>query len=210
MLTKNPKKFIAITAIVLLIMIFVIPFVLNCLFKYGTSFDIFVAEWDSGDALSFYGTILSFIGTSVLSILALYQNHCIDKLSKEHSSRIEEMEKERYEPCFYINNFNSTGKLSNISFEIKNISDNIIQNVIVCDVHLINQESTIGDDKFQKAVLYKDNALLIELKNKSIGTKDPVLNFKVQYNTVLGETHQKSVKILLEQDIGKSIFVIEK
>ena len=39
--------------------------------------EAFVAEWDAGDALGYYGAILSFIGTVVLGALALYQNHII-------------------------------------------------------------------------------------------------------------------------------------
>ena len=39
--------------------------------------EAFVAEWDVGDALGYYGAILSFIGTVVLGALALYQNHII-------------------------------------------------------------------------------------------------------------------------------------
>ena len=39
--------------------------------------EAFVAEWDAGDALGYYGAILSFIGTVVLGALALYQNRII-------------------------------------------------------------------------------------------------------------------------------------
>lgn len=54
-----------------------ILFVINILFKINATTDIFVAEWSAGDALGYYGAILSFLGTVVLVALALYQNHII-------------------------------------------------------------------------------------------------------------------------------------
>jgi hypothetical protein len=38
-----------------------IPFVINILFKINATTDIFVAEWSVGDALGYYGAILSFL-----------------------------------------------------------------------------------------------------------------------------------------------------
>jgi hypothetical protein len=46
-----------------------IPFVTNILFKINATTDIFVAEWSAGDALGYYGAILSFLGTVVLGAL---------------------------------------------------------------------------------------------------------------------------------------------
>ena len=38
---------------------------------------MFQAEWSAGDALGYYGAVLSFLGTVILGALALYQNHII-------------------------------------------------------------------------------------------------------------------------------------
>ena len=46
-----------------------VPFVINILFKINATTDILVAEWSAGDALGYYGAILSFLGTVVLGAL---------------------------------------------------------------------------------------------------------------------------------------------
>lgn len=50
------------------IFIIAIPLAINGLFKMASPLDIFAAEWEAGDALSFYGVILA----SVATILGVY------------------------------------------------------------------------------------------------------------------------------------------
>ena len=52
--------------------------------------EAFVAEWDAGDALGYYGAILSFIGTVVLGALALYQNRIIKTEADKKAALAEE------------------------------------------------------------------------------------------------------------------------
>lgn len=54
--------------------------------------EAFVAEWDAGDALGYYGAILSFIATVVLGALALYQNRIIKTESDKKTALAEEQE----------------------------------------------------------------------------------------------------------------------
>lgn len=67
----------ALICVVILLLLMGVPFVINILFKINATTDILVAEWSAGDALGYYGAILSFLGTVVLGALALYQNHII-------------------------------------------------------------------------------------------------------------------------------------
>lgn len=74
---KNHKVLFALICVAILLLLIGVPFIINILFKVPAISEAFVAEWDAGDALGYYGAILSFIGTVVLGALALYQNHII-------------------------------------------------------------------------------------------------------------------------------------
>ena len=56
----------------LIIAVFIsIPFIINEAYKADTGY---VTLWDASDMLGFYGSILSFLGSTVLGIVALVQN----------------------------------------------------------------------------------------------------------------------------------------
>ena len=73
------------------------------LFKLPASKEIFVAEWNASDALSFYGSILGFAGTVVLGAVSIFQNR---KLHNELN--MQEQKSQWYEtamshkPIFYL------------------------------------------------------------------------------------------------------------
>jgi hypothetical protein len=88
---KNKVLFIIICIIVFIVLIGV-PFGINLLFKIQSNINIFEAEWTAGDALGYYGAVLSFIGTVVLGALALYQNHIIKQEADSRALLIEKRE----------------------------------------------------------------------------------------------------------------------
>lgn len=59
------KKHKLVLALIAFVLIVVVPFVINFLFKLKSSVPIFVAEWDAGDVLSFYGTLLASAATII-------------------------------------------------------------------------------------------------------------------------------------------------
>ena len=66
--------------------------IVHVLFKWYSGIDFFVAEWVAGDLLGYIGTALTFVGTIVLSILALQASNKANALSE----KVIEMEKDRY------------------------------------------------------------------------------------------------------------------
>lgn len=56
---------------------------IHFLFKWKTGMNLITAEWDAGDILSYIGTILTFAGTIVLSILALEASRKANALSQK-------------------------------------------------------------------------------------------------------------------------------
>lgn len=80
-LLKRTNLFIKILmGILCVVLVILIPFLINESYKVGTGY---ITEWGANDVLSFYGSILSFLGTVFLGGLALYQNHKFEKNGKE-------------------------------------------------------------------------------------------------------------------------------
>ena len=57
-----------------------IPFIINEAYKYGKGY---VTLWGAEDVLSFYGTYLSFWGTVILGVVAIYQNKTAHRLNQQ-------------------------------------------------------------------------------------------------------------------------------
>ena len=65
-----------------IIFIVAIPFGINSLFKLTSPLDIFVAEWEAGDALAFYGVMLASATTIIgvyISIEYAQRNYRVDE-----------------------------------------------------------------------------------------------------------------------------------
>lgn len=66
-------------------LIFLIPAIINILFKYSPICELLGAEWEAGDALGFYGTLLGSAATIVgvyLSIDAAQKSYHEDEINK--------------------------------------------------------------------------------------------------------------------------------
>lgn len=115
--------------IISLLIILGVPLVIHLLFKLHPSSDFFVAEWTAGEALGYYGSILSFIGTVVLGFLALYQNQVIKEESDKREAMLMKMEHEKDMPKFTATAHLTHGNCSELSFYLENISENIATEV---------------------------------------------------------------------------------
>lgn len=60
-----------------------IPLLINILFKFNLKIWWLESEWSAGDALSFYGQFLSFIGTIVLGIISVWQTKKANSISRQ-------------------------------------------------------------------------------------------------------------------------------
>ena len=66
--------------------------IVHLLFKWKTGVDFFEAEWSAGELLEYIGTILTFISTIILSVLALQASNKANKLSE----KVIENEQDKY------------------------------------------------------------------------------------------------------------------
>lgn len=79
---KQIKKFLSKWwfCLVAFIITLCVPIIINETYKVGRGY---VTLWDAADVLSFYGSYLSFIGTVVLGIVAIYQNKKAHQLNEQ-------------------------------------------------------------------------------------------------------------------------------
>lgn len=78
--------------IVWLILLAIIPLIVHLLFKWYCGIDFLVAEWSAGELLGYIGTMLTLIGTMILSLLALQAS----KKANDLSEKVIQMEQDRY------------------------------------------------------------------------------------------------------------------
>lgn len=69
------KPWLYILLIILVLTIVGIPIVINEMYKYGVTISKpYITMWGADEVLSYYGTVLSFLGTFILGIVAYKQN----------------------------------------------------------------------------------------------------------------------------------------
>lgn len=183
-------KFIAICVAVLILLVGV-PFAINLLFKFSCNVHVFEAEWSAGDALGYYGAILSFVGTVVLGALALYQNHIIKEEADKKAMRLEEQERIENMPKFYLRHLSAQGFCGNLRVSINNISNNIAYDINIYGIKIKNGSETIWEDQdiFCSPAINPQKNIEIHIKSQAItGQTELILfanmNCKDKYNTV--------------------------
>lgn len=184
-------------AIVLFALIFIVPLIIN--FSFGVDKGIPV-KWETKDALLFYGSVLSFLGTVILGGLALYQNNrfkdendksqanlnnTVDKLAEANkkandiSNQLLRIEKDRYrpflvlaiEPMFYISKEN---------FGFSSSVDTLLKKTdLRFDTNVINQSEA---DFFPDSI-----AIFMSLKNIGMSPIYSVSMKSVIFNNPLGK-----------------------
>lgn len=97
------------TYLILLVISLLIPLVINCLYKLGdTCSSPILTKWTAADALSFYGSYLSFLGTVVLGAVTVYQTkkahqqtekaNNLAEQSNELAEQMQKLEQARFTP----------------------------------------------------------------------------------------------------------------
>ncbi len=88
---KSKKTYYFLIIICVLLGIFGVPFIINICFQQDAPANVLIAKWSAGDALSFYGAILTFIGTTIISIVALWQNQKYKEDNDAAQKRLEDI-----------------------------------------------------------------------------------------------------------------------
>lgn len=169
-----------------------VPVLINYLFKHPAKNECFAAEWTAGDALSYYGDILTFLSTTFLSILALWQNHVIREKNDKHTEILERMEREKNAPYLVIDNITSYKNAGDITLSVRNVSENIAQKITVSEVHILDKENNIIWNKLDMdsvEYLCKDMSLIINLTNPEISDIMCRIEFAIKYYDKFNKIH---------------------
>lgn len=120
-----------------LVVVFVIPIIINELFKID---DGYIVLWNADDVLNFYGAILSFIGATILGIIALYQNKKFQMENDKAQKSLENINKHISDNIFIsdivkhetqrvdslqklLNEYETVSNLQNIGIELLKTDD---------------------------------------------------------------------------------------
>lgn len=77
---KHKKEIITTTIIITVICFIAVPLGVNYAFRHVAPVDILAARWEASDALNYIATILAFIGTFFLGLVAWKQNTDLQKI----------------------------------------------------------------------------------------------------------------------------------
>ncbi len=175
------KKHKVKTALLGLLLFFIPIIIIHLLFKWYWGIEFLVAKWTAGELLNYVGSYLAFAGTVVLGILALWQNKQIAAQSENYNNILKEMQISLNTPTFNVKCLglsNVCGK-KKISFEIKNISQNLANNISI-------NSFSIGKKGDKKKTTTMNNATLSTTYLKA----DDVLRVDFDYDF---QTHNEIV-----------------
>lgn len=178
---KKHKIFVFIIAITVTLGVLVI---IHIVFKIDSGISFLEAEWEAGDVLAYYGSILSFIGTVVLGALALYQNKLIKEESEKRADIKDKMEYEINIPRFRIDEkgYCSRGNAENLRFVINNFSGNPARNIKIYDIKITLDNKLIYEynNDMNHDNINPRESIEIQLQNPAIKTDGCIFLMKMQ------------------------------
>lgn len=146
-----------------------------------------------GDALSFYGTVLTFAGTVALSALALWQNKQIARKSQEYTELMERNERQRSLPVLKLSLAGRNGALMNLAFNIKNFSENIATFIEATPFNVYNKSGeqiyTSPKPNLEKTMIMGGESIRISFSNIQFQEEYHRLEFEINYNDKFANVH---------------------
>lgn len=199
---KKHKKLIAFITFMI---IFGIPLIILVLFKLHSNIDFFVAEWTADELLSYYGSILAFLGTVILVSLSLYQNQIIKQESDKRTALLEQRKQESNMPRFSVVPTSYNGSASNLGFNIINISENTSQKLIFYDIKILNSNK---ESHWEANVAYSFEFLPAN-ETRNIKLSNPAINDGFELHTEMNylDKHNESHTYIIKGHMyGKKLF----
>lgn len=210
---KEYKRILVNATIILSITIIVIPAFINLLFKLPAPIAFFEAEWQAADALSYYGAILSFLGTSFLSLLALWQNYKLNEANEKHTALLEQMERDLHAPHFVIEDCVAVGGGYHLNFNVRNISDNIAQDFCISDFTLVDGHGISfwnSTEKFCAHYLGPSMVKTFEVVTPGVTELDTLLTFKITFVDIFGTKIERKAIGYFSDGIQNLHFLVQK
>ena len=195
---KKHKVLFIIIFVIIFVALIGVPFTINLLFKVDTKINVFQPEWSAGEALGYYGAVLSFLGTVILGALALYQNHIIKEEADKKAAVLEAKEYIENMPKFTMYFKGCYGFGVRLGFAIKNYSKNISYDIKIYDIRIKSNDTTLWESKqiYKRAALDTNSEFEINLDSPEIKNVDTLIllaymSCKDKYN----ECHEYILKM---------------
>ena len=143
---RNKKRIaLSLSAILVGIIVVFLPFIVEKLYYTKAPLKFFEVSYEAKDFLSYYGSVLSFAGATILGILTLLQNKKaqeksdeVNRLQLELQKKSMAMAEAQYSqskasantiPKFEISLHTYNGSYANLSLSIKNVSSVFASNI---------------------------------------------------------------------------------
>lgn len=172
-------------AIAVIVLTFGIPLGINWMFKTQAPCDFLVASWNADAALSYYGSVLGFLGTVILSGLALWQNHVIQEANNRHTALLEHMERVKNEPHIAVKALSANGRTSNLRVKIINTSENIAEKLSLSGLVIVDElGNSIWTSGSRIATEYLTSGMewQVSFENPQIGSRQHRIAFDIRYS----------------------------
>ncbi|MBQ7231434.1 MAG: hypothetical protein IJX04_11140 [Oscillospiraceae bacterium] len=168
-----------------------VPLLINWSFTVPALCDFFAVDWEAKDALAYYGSALGFIGTAIFSGLALWQNHIIKAESDRRAQIAEQMELQKHLPLLSVEPSSCNGHGMNLSFRIRNLSENVARDVIISKISILNKDGSefwISERELKYPHLGADD-FFISLKNPALTSLEQVVTFRLSFKDKFDKYH---------------------
>lgn len=209
---KEHKK----SSIAILLALFIVPIVaVHFLFKWKTDVYWIQADWDSGDVLAYIGGFYAFLGTVIFSMLALWQNHQIEKKNEEYNEKLQKIETQLNMPLFDIPYSENSGQgcngnYANLHFKIRNISPNLALQIKISNFEILDEtgKKTLSSKtvKLNDTVLSANTMIDVKFTNDNIQGKNLTMIFYIDYQDKYYNKHKiKATGTIADAKVFKNI-----
>ncbi len=185
---------IIIVVIVIIGMIVGVPILIQVCFDVPAPFKWLEAKWKPEDLLGYYGDVLGFIGTVVLSSLALWQNHVIKIESDKREKLLEQMEYSKHLPILHCSNSFCDGNYRNLVINILNASDNVADELEIDNFQVKDLKGNIVCEStnvtIKRKILFGRTDIEVEFINPDMRGNDLKMEFVINYKDKFGKLHK--------------------
>jgi len=186
---KRYKFIIGIGIVLFLSVIFfiiVMPLILNKIYYSDSQSHFFEVNFSLDTILGYYGTVLTFIGTTLLGAITVYQNHIaqkktdeVNRLTLELQNKVAFLAEEQYKqviaqseknvPKFELQIDLISGYYKDLRCILKNVSDTIVSGINHLSFGVVNELENITTvnviTKIKKSSLSSGEATTISFSN---------------------------------------------
>lgn len=195
---KNNKvlaKLILYIIFAFLFMIFIIPILINHIYFLNAPFPFMEVDYEINNLLGFYGSVLTFFGTSILGIITVYQNHISQQKTHEINMLTLELQKksmalaektyaeanEEKVPKLEIKINGYGGYHQDLRLIVKNVSADIISNLRSISFEIYDNQSkllfSIDDVHLSKSSFKPSEEIEARIKTPKLASSDTVKQY---------------------------------